>query len=526
MLCLRSRPGAATALPCFSWRTVVIAAIPSSTLLGVDGQSVLVEVQVANGLPGCTIVGLPDTACREARDRVRAAFLSSGLLWPPTRITINLAPSNLRKGGTGFDLAIAIGLLVAGDVVSAEAVSEMGFVGELGLDGTVHSVDGVVPLVAAVGARAVVVPASCVNQAAVCGHDVRGVHTLLDLIAVLNGEGEWVRPGAAIDRCAAVEPDLADVRGQVLARWAIEVSAAGGHNLLMVGPPGSGKTMLARRLPALLPDLDDKTAVTATRVHSAAGLLSSERPLVWRPPFRSPHHTASQQSIVGGGSHPIRPGEVSLAHGGVLFLDEMAEFPRSVLDTLRQPLEEGALQISRSQSAVKLPAQFLLIGAMNPCPCGEGISPGACRCPTAMRERYLGKLSGPLLDRFDLRIIVARPRPESFFDKSVGESSTDVARRVARAREVARSRGVRCNAELSGSALDRWAALSDGSAAILQSHMTGGRLTGRGLSRVRRVARTLADLEDPPFPLDSPLNEQHVCAALELRPPQPLQQVA
>lgn len=504
----------------------MIAAIPSSTLLGVDGHSVVVEVQVANGLPGCTIVGLPDASCREARDRVRAAFLSSQLPWPQTRIIINLAPSNLRKVGSGFDLAIAVGLLVANNIVPPESVEGMGFVGELGLDGLLRSVDGVVPLVAAVDARTVVVPNDCVNQAAVCGDDVRAVASLTDLVAVLQGEGTWIRPSPCIYRMADVEPDLADVRGQALARWAIEVAAAGGHNLLMVGPPGSGKTMLAQRLSGLLPDLDDETASVATRVHSAAGLLTPERPLMWRPPFRSPHHTSTKQAIVGGGSHVIRPGEVSLAHGGVLFLDEMAEFPRTVLDTLRQPLEDGSLQIARAHAVVTLPARFQLVGAMNPCPCGEGVTPGACRCSIPVRERYLARLSSPLLDRFDLRVSVMRPRPESFFDLSTNESSATVAIRVALARMSAIERGVRCNADLSGSVLDKWTPLSSGASSILSRHMQAGTLTGRGLARMRRVARTLADLEDPPLPLDAALQEQHVCAALELRTTHELSAVA
>jgi magnesium chelatase family protein len=506
----------------------VLAAIPSSTLSGVDGQSVIVEVHMSNGMPGCAIVGLPDAACREARDRVRAAFLSSDIPWPQQRITINLAPSHMRKAGSAFDLAMAVGLLVTSGVIPRDAVADMGFIGELGLDGSLHPVNGIVPLVGAVDAAAVVVPSSCINQAAVGGSDVRGVATLGELVAVLNGEPafEWRQPSAVPARDAAAEPDLQDVRGQALPRWAVEVAAAGGHNLLMVGPPGAGKTMLARRLPALLPDLDDETAAVATRVHSAAGLLTSARPLVWRPPFRSPHHTATQQAIAGGGTTFIRPGEASLAHGGVLFLDEMAEFPRVVLDVLRQPLESGELHIARAHDTVTMPARFQLVGAMNPCPCGEGIAPGACRCSSTVRDRYLARISGPLLDRFDLRVTVARPKPEAFFEHEMNEPSHRVAERVANARTRAAGRGVVCNAALPPEKLDLYAPMSDIASKILNRQMHSGRLSGRGFHRIRRIALTLADLRMPDSPLDAPLCEQDVCAALELRPEKRLTEVA
>lgn len=496
----------------------MLAAVPSSTVLGVDGYSVVVEIHTSDGLPGCAIVGLPDAACREARDRVRSALLSSGIPFPQQRITINLAPSNVRKTGSAFDLAIAVGLLVTSGKVRPDAVEDFGFIGELGLDGSVRAVDGIVPLVNAVRARSVVVPASLVHQAAVCGNDIRGVATLADLVDILNGDGSWIRPEHIALREPLNEPDLIDVRGQPMARWALEVAAAGGHNLLMTGPPGSGKTMLARRLPALLPDLDEQTAAVATRVHSAAGLLTSERPLVWRPPFRDPHHTSTRQAIVGGGSQSIRPGEASLAHGGVLFLDEMAEFPRQVLDTLRQPLESGELVIARAYATARLPARFLLIGAMNPCPCGEGMAPGQCRCSDVTRNRYLSRLSGPLLDRFDVRVNVMRPRPDAFFELADSEPSHRVAERVAVARDRALQRNVRCNADLAPAELDRYAPLSRVASSLLRKQMRYGLLSGRGFHRIVRVALTLSDLRKPDAPIDAEIEEEDVCAALELRP--------
>jgi len=499
----------------------VIATVPSAVLHGVDGRLVSVEVHVSNGLPGLTIVGLPDAAVRESRDRVRAALVSSGLPWPRRRVTVNLAPSGMKKAGAGLDLPIAIGILVASGVLDQRTVDGYAFVGELGLDGSLRGVPGTMVLADSLMAYRLVVAEENVGEARLAGGACVCAPTLTDLVARCAGRRPWAdppdqEPTDDVDADVGDNgpgPDLTDVAGQPVARRALEVAAAGGHHLLLVGPPGGGKTLLANRLVGLLPDLGPAIARQVTRIHSAAGESTRTGHLMVRPPFRAPHHGVSAVALIGGGTATMRPGEIGLAHGGALFLDELGEFPAAVLDALRQPLEDGLVRVSRARGSITYPARFLLVAAMNPCPCGHGGPPGSCRCTPAARSRYARRLSGPLLDRFDIAVRVDLPAVDDLMAPSLGEPSSAVADRVAAARSLAAGRGVDVNADLPASSLAQWAPLDADAAAPLERAVRSGRLSARGLHRVHRLARTIADLDGGALTIAA----SHMAEALFLR---------
>lgn len=474
-------------------------------LVGLAGHVVEVEADLSIGLPVVVLTGLPDTALHEARDRVRAAVVNSGQAWPNRRITVNLLPATLPKFGSGFDLAIAAALLAGAGELPVGPLDGVVLLGELGLDGAVRPIRGVLPMVAAAaaaGVRRVVVPLANAREATVVpGVEVRAVDTLGRLVDWIRGARELLDPPPAGPARSVPAPDLADITGQQLGRYGMEVAAAGGHHIALIGPPGAGKTMLAERLPALLPELDDDEALEVTALHSIAGVLPADGRLVRRPPFQAPHHSASAAALVGGGSGLARPGALSLAHRGVLFLDEAPEIATATLQSLRQPLESGRVVLARARGTTEYPARVQMVLAANPCPCASPAGDAHCTCAPPVRRRYLGKISGPLLDRIDIQI---RLRPltaaELMTPSVVAEPSAVVAERVAKARAAAAARwavgGWRVNAEVPGPQLRQapWR-LPPGHTAGLRAALDRGSLSARGLDRILRLAWTVADLD-------------------------------
>lgn len=500
--------------------------VTTATVIGLNAHEVSVETDVLNGLPSFSIVGLPDTAITEARDRVRSAIKNSGYTFPAKKVVINLAPADLKKEGSNFDLPIAIGLLIEEEVLSEDLVKDYAFVGELSLDGTLRSVTGVLPIILGLkdlGIKNVIVPKANAFEAALAGTiNIYGANSLNEVVAHFTDE-KIAKTEIDINKYLAETSnqeyiyDFKDVKGQQKAKKALEIAAAGGHNMLMIGSPGSGKTLMAKCFASILPPLELQEALELTKIYSISGLLSPDNPLMTMRPYRAVHHTASANGIIGGGTNP-KPGEITLAHRGVLFLDEMVEFPRNVLEVLRQPLEDGEIVISRAKHSIKYPAKFMLLGAMNPCPCGYlGDKEKQCTCSEFQISRYQSRLSGPLLDRIDLQVEVPRLTAEELINtKSDAESSADIRKRVVNARKIQSERykndGILTNSELTSKLLKKYCQLDKQSAEMLKIASVKYQLSGRRYDRILKLARTIADLEN-----SKDISQNHVMQALQYR---------
>lgn len=500
--------------------------VTTATVIGLEAYKITVEIDIINSLPGISIVGLPDAAINEARDRVRSAIKNCNYTFPAKKVVINLAPADIKKVGTNFDLPIAVGILTEECVIDAEKIKDYGFIGELSLDGQLRGVNGVLPIVMGLkksGVKNVIVPLINANEAAlVDGINIFGASHLTD---VVNHFVETPLKITKIDINEYIKTqnheefiyDFKDVKGQKKAKKALEIAAAGGHNLLMSGSPGSGKTLMAKCFASILPPLEMREALELTKIYSISGLLAPDEPLMTKRPFRPVHHTASANGIIGGGSNP-KPGEITLAHRGVLFMDELVEFPRQVLEVLRQPLEDAKVVISRANNSITYPAKFMLLAAMNPCPCGYlGDKEKQCTCSEFQVNRYLGRLSGPLLDRIDLQIEVPRLTSDELLQSTAAEeSSADIRKRVINARKIQtlryRDENILTNSELTPKLIKKYCKIDKATEAVFKTAIVKYQLSGRRYDRVLKLARTIADLEN-----STDIKQNHLMQALQYR---------